>query len=57
MKRRIFMALIIVALIFFDDFYTVFADGENGESMRSTPHLPATKVWSVLEGGEEDGEV
>ena len=34
-----------------------FADGENGESMRSTPHLPATKVWSVLEGGEEDGEV
>ena len=34
-----------------------FADGENGESMRSTPHLPATKVWSVLEGGGEDGEV
>ena len=33
------------------------ADGENGESMRSTPHLPATKVWSVLEGGGEDGEV
>lgn len=32
MKRRIFMALIIVALIFFGDFYTVFADGENGEN-------------------------
>ena len=26
------MALIIVALIFFGDFYTVFADGENGEN-------------------------
>lgn len=26
------MALIIVALIFFDDFYTVFADGENGKN-------------------------
>lgn len=32
MKRRIFMALIIVALIFFGDFYTVFADGENGKN-------------------------
>lgn len=31
-----------------------FADGENGESMRITPHLPATRVWSVLEGGEEN---
>ena len=26
------MALIIVALIFFGDFYTVFADGENGKN-------------------------
>ncbi len=34
-----------------------FRDGENGESMRITPRLPATKVWSVLEGGEADGEV
>ena len=34
-----------------------FRDGENGESMRITPHLPATKVWSVLEGGECNGEV
>lgn len=34
-----------------------FRDGENGESMRITPHLPATKVWSVLEGGETDGEI
>ena len=34
-----------------------FRDGENGESMRITPHLPATKVWSVLEGGEADGEI
>lgn len=32
MKRRIFMALIIVALIFFGDSYTVFADGENGKN-------------------------
>lgn len=32
-----------------------FADGENGESMRSTPRLAATKVWSVLEGGGENG--
>ena len=34
-----------------------FRDGENGESMRATPRLPATKVWSVLEGGEANGEV
>ncbi len=34
-----------------------FRDGENGESMRITPRLPATKVWSVLEGGKADGEV
>ncbi len=34
-----------------------FRDGENGESMRATPHLPATRVWSVLEGGEDNGEV
>ena len=34
-----------------------FRDGENGESMRITPHLKATKVWNVLEGGEIDGEV
>ena len=33
------------------------ADGENGESMRITPHLKATKVWNVLEGGKIDGEV
>ncbi len=32
-----------------------FRDGENGESMRATPHLKATKVWNVLEGGETDG--
>lgn len=32
-----------------------FSDGENGESMRITPHLPATKVWNILEGGESDG--
>ena len=31
-----------------------FADGENGEKKRETPHLKATKVWSLLEGGEEN---
>lgn len=31
-----------------------FRDGENGETLRQTPHLPATKVWSKLEGGEEN---
>ena len=34
-----------------------FRDGENGESMRITPHLKATKVWNVLEGGKIDGEI
>ncbi len=32
-----------------------FSDGENGEHMRLMPRLAATKVWSVLEGGEENG--
>ena len=32
-----------------------FADGENGESMRSTPRLTATKVWNILEGGGSNG--
>ena len=32
-----------------------FADGENGESMRPTPRLAATKVWNILEAGEENG--
>lgn len=32
-----------------------FIDGENGESMRIMQKLPATKVWSILEGGEENG--
>ena len=32
-----------------------FADGENGESMRIMHTLPATKVWSILEGGEDNG--
>lgn len=32
-----------------------FSDGENGEHMRPTPHLAATKVWSILEGGGENG--
>ena len=30
------MALIIVALIFFGDFYTVFADGETAEDVLNT---------------------
>ena len=29
-----------------------FADGENGETVRKMPKLAATKVWSILEGGE-----
>lgn len=29
-----------------------FADGENGESVRINPRLAATRVWSILEGGE-----
>ena len=32
-----------------------FADGENGEAMRPTPHLEATRVWNILEGVEENG--
>lgn len=32
-----------------------FKDGENGERMRTIPRLAATKVWSILEGGEADG--
>ena len=32
-----------------------FADGENGESVRKMPKLAATKVWSILEGGEGNG--
>lgn len=32
-----------------------FTDGENGEHMRPTPHLAATKVWNVFEGGGENG--
>lgn len=32
-----------------------FSDGENGEHMRPTPHLAATKVWNVLEGGGNNG--
>lgn len=32
-----------------------FKNGENGEEIRKTSNLPATKVWSVLEGGEDDG--
>lgn len=31
-----------------------FADGENGESLRTLPALKATKIWSMLQGGEED---
>ena len=32
-----------------------FADGENGETVRKMPKLAATKVWSILEGGEGNG--
>ena len=32
-----------------------FVDGENGESLRIMPHLPATKVWSILEGDGDNG--
>lgn len=32
-----------------------FADGENGEAVRKMPKLAATKVWSILEGGEGNG--
>ena len=32
-----------------------FTDGENGEHMRPTPRLAATKVWNILEGGGENG--
>ena len=32
-----------------------FTDGENGEHMRPTPRLAATKVWNILEGGGEKG--
>ena len=32
-----------------------FSDGENGESLRQLPALKATKVWSMLSGGEENG--
>ena len=31
-----------------------FVNGENGESIRSMPKLPATKVWTMLEGGKDD---
>lgn len=29
-----------------------FADGENGENLRPTPRLAATRVWSVMEGSD-----
>jgi len=32
-----------------------FVNGENGESVRYMPKLPATKIWNRLEGGETDG--
>ena len=32
-----------------------FTDGENGEHIRPTPRLAATKVWNILEGGGENG--
>lgn len=32
-----------------------FKDGENGEQARRAPRLAATKVWNILEGGEDDG--
>lgn len=34
-----------------------FADGQNGESVKLKRHLTATKVWSVLGGGENNGEI
>ncbi|MDO4815739.1 MAG: PD-(D/E)XK nuclease family protein [Bacillota bacterium] len=32
-----------------------FVNGENGERMRISPKLDATKVWNILEGGEGNG--
>lgn len=32
-----------------------FVNGENGEHMRVSPKLDATKVWNILEGGEGNG--
>ena len=32
-----------------------FSSGENGESVRFMPKLPATKVWTLLEGGADNG--
>jgi len=32
-----------------------FVSGENGESYKHTPNLEASKVWNILEGGEELG--
>ena len=31
-----------------------FVNGENGEKLRYMPKLPATKVWNILEEGEND---
>lgn len=30
-----------------------FVDGENGESVHKMPKLEATRVWNILEGGED----
>ena len=32
-----------------------FRNGENGEKIRNMPRLAATKVWNILEGGEDNG--
>lgn len=32
-----------------------FRNGENGEKIRNMPRLATTKVWNILEGGEDNG--